>query len=78
VVIYNATFGSTLSTDGLSEDEEPITERIRRVEGDFNRNDPASWFLANRKTASFVLRPTSLDRFERLFEVINATLTPAT
>jgi hypothetical protein len=74
VVIYNAAFGSELSLDELPGDGEPIADRIRRVEGDFNRNDPSNWFLSNRKTASFVLRPTSLDRFERLFQVINATL----
>ncbi len=76
VVIYNATFGSTLTMDQLPGDEECITDRIRRVEGDFNRNDPSNWFLSNLKTASFVLRPTTLDRFERLCQAINQTLAP--
>jgi predicted ATPase len=74
VAIYNATFGSELSIEELSGDGEPITERIRKIEGDFNRNDPANWFLANRKTVGFVLRPTTVDQFERLFGTINATL----
>ena len=74
VVIYNAAFGSELSLEELPGEGESITERIRQVEGDFNRNDPSSWFLSNRKTASFVLRPTSLERFERLFRQINSTL----
>ena len=74
VVIYNAAFGSELSLDELPGEGESITERIRQVEGDFDRNDPSNWFLSNRKTASFVLRPTSLERFERLFQQINATL----
>ena len=65
---------STLDIEELPDDGECITERIRRAEGDFNRNDPSNWFLSNRKTASFVLRPTTLDRFERLFQAINATL----
>jgi hypothetical protein len=74
VVIYNATYGSTLDVSQLPNDAECITDRIRRVEGDFDRNDPASWFLGHRKTASFVLRPTTLDRFERLFQLINQSL----
>lgn len=74
VVIYNAASGSTLDIGELPDDGECITERIRSVEGDFDRNEPASWFLNHRKTASFVLRPTTLDRFERLFQAINETL----
>jgi len=74
VVIYNATFQSTLSIDQLAGAEDSIIDRIRRVEGDFNRSDPSNWILRNRKTASFVLRPITLDRFERLFVVINDTL----
>ena len=74
VLIYNATFGSTLDMAQLHDDGDGITERIRRVEGDFNRNDTANWFLGHRKTATFVLRPTTLDRFESLFQLINQTL----
>ena len=74
VVIYNATFEATLTIDELPGEEECITDRIRGVDGDFDRNDPSSWFLRNRKTASFVLRPTTLDRFEQLFRIINTTL----
>ena len=74
VVIYNAAFGSTLEIDQLPDDGDCIVDRIRSVEGDFNRNDPANWFLGHRKTASFVLRPTTLDRFEHLFRAINETL----
>lgn len=74
VLVYNAACGSALDMSGLPGDGECITERIRRVEGDFNRNDTANWFLGHRKTATFVLRPTTLDRFEALFERINRTL----
>ena len=74
VLVYNAACGSALDMSGLPGDGESITERIRRVEGDFNRNDTANWFLGHRKTATFVLRPTTLDRFEALFERINRTL----
>jgi hypothetical protein len=74
LVTYNATFESALKIGDLAEDGECITERIRRVEGDFSRNDPANWFLRHRKTATFVLRPTTLDRFELLFQRINETL----
>ena len=74
VVIYNATFDAALTVEELTGDTECITDRIRGAVGDFNRSDPSNWFLRNRKTASFVLRPTTLDRFERLFQAINATL----
>lgn len=74
VVIYNAAFHSTLSISGLADDDDSIIDRIRRGEGDFNRSDPSNWMLRNRKTASFVLRPTTLDRFERLLLAINETL----
>ena len=74
VVIYNAAFESDLSVSQLPDDGDCVTDRIRQVEGDFNRDVPANWFLGHRKTASFVLRPTTLDRFERLFEEINRTL----
>lgn len=75
IVVYNATFGSALTVEQFPSDGECITDRIRRIEGDFNRIDPSNWFLRNRKTASFVLRPTTLDRFERLFQAVNRTLT---
>ena len=74
LVTYNAAFESALNIAQLAEDGESITERIRRVDGEFNRNDPANWFLRHRKTATFVLRPTTLDRFELLFQKINDTL----
>ncbi len=74
VVIYNAAFDSVVSIDQLAGDEDSIIDRIRRVEGDFNRSDPSNWILRNRKTASFVLRQTTLDRFEQLFLAINDTL----
>ena len=74
VVIYNATFGSSLDISQLPDNGESITERIRLIEGEFNRNDAANWFLGHRKTATFVLRPTTLDRFESLFQSINQTL----
>ncbi len=75
VVIYNAAFHSTVSIGELANDQDSIIDRIRRAEGDFNRSDPSNWILRNRKTASFVLRQTTLDRFERLFLAINDTLT---
>ena len=74
MVIYNAAFDSVVSIDQLAGDEDSIIDRIRRVEGDFNRSDPSNWILRNRKTASFVLRQTTLDRFEQLFLAINDTL----
>ena len=74
VLVYNAAFGSSLDMDQVPDDAECITERIRRIDGDFNRNDVANWFLGHRKTATFVLRPTTLDRFESLFQLINQTL----
>jgi hypothetical protein len=74
VVIYNATFDSTLSVSQLASDDYSIIDRVRRVEGDFNRSDPSNWILRNRKTASFVMRPITLDRFEQLFLSINNTL----
>ena len=74
VLVYNAAFGSSLDMDQVPGEGECITERIRRIDGDFNRNDVANWFLGHRKTATFVLRPTTLDRFESLFQSINQTL----
>ena len=74
LIAYNGAFESTLKVAQLADDGECIIERIRRVEAEFDRNDPANWFLRHRKTATFVLRPTTLDRFEALFRAINETL----
>ncbi|MGO8871114.1 MAG: ATP-dependent nuclease [Acidimicrobiales bacterium] len=75
LVIYNATTGSSLTVSQLEEEnDERILDRIRRVAGEFNRSDASNWFLRNRKAASYVLRPVTLNRFEALFRSINETL----
>jgi hypothetical protein len=76
LVTYNGTFGSSLTVDQLHADGDRVLARIQQVEGDIDHGDFSNWLLRNRKAASYVLRPMTLDRFERLVQAINDTLAP--
>jgi len=76
LTIYNAALGQHLTTTDLGAEDDRIIARIERHAGKFNHNDPATWLLANRATATAGLGAITLDRFEALFHAINSTLRP--
>lgn len=75
---YNAALGVNLSAVSLDQSNDRIVGRIARTAGNFSHNDPSNWFLAHRDSAAMTLQPATLDRFEQLFDAVNATLTPST
>ncbi len=74
LTLYNTACKTSLTMVDLGNDDNRILSRIERKDGKFNHNDPSNWLLANRATVTRNLRPTTLDRFERLIQAVNATL----
>jgi energy-coupling factor transporter ATP-binding protein EcfA2 len=74
LTFYNQAYGKPLVFSILAESQERIVKRIERAAGRYNHNDPANWLLANRQEVAHVLRPATLERFERLIHAINETL----
>src|SRR5579863_450680 len=73
--LFNRAFGSTLTeTDLVGTD--PIVSRIARhiKQERFDHGRPADVLLRQRDTFLASLSPNTLDRFERLFKRVNATL----
>jgi hypothetical protein len=73
--LYNRAFGSSVTeTDLVGTD--PIVSRIaRHIKQDrFDHGRPSDVLLRQRDTFLASLSPNTLDRFERLFKRINATL----
>ncbi len=73
LTLYNTATSSSLALGDLDGNDR-ILGRIERKVGKFNHNSPADWLLANRDTATRSLRQTTLDRFEKVIQQINATL----
>lgn len=73
--LYNAAFGSHLSEPELAPGDR-VVDRISRTAGAEFKNHglPADWLLRNRAEALGTLSPGTLDRFETLFEAIDATI----
>lgn len=74
LAIYNSAHGRQLVFSTLIESQERIVKRIERAAGRYNHNDPSNWLLANRQNVVNVLRPATLELFERLICAINGTL----
>ncbi len=75
LTLYNGAFSTTLSVDRLPPGDR-IVDRIGRAESKpyTAHGKPADWLLRNRATILDGLATTTLDRFEFLFDKINATL----
>ena len=74
VAIYNRATGASVRLEGLDRPEDRIVARISRAVGTYNHNDQSNWLLAHRVEAVASFRPATLDRFEKVIDVINRTL----
>ncbi len=74
--LYNLAFGKRLTADKLTGND-PILARIERHTGEkFDHGRPADILLRQRDALLPNFATDTLDRFERLFKAINATLPP--
>jgi len=73
--LYNGAFGTELTASNLPAGDR-IIDRISRASGQpfTDHGLPADWLLRHRDTVLDGLSPATLDRFEALFTMINATL----
>lgn len=72
--LYNWTFNKSLSPSDLPNTSEPILRRIESLSGKFDHALPAHT-LTNRRNEFFQdVKPSSLDRFEKLCKLLNDTV----
>jgi predicted ATP-dependent endonuclease of OLD family len=72
--LYNWTFDTNLVESDLPQTTEPILRRISQLRGEFDHALPAH-VLTQRRVEFFEgLDPKTADRFEKLFEFLNATV----
>ena len=72
--LFNGAMSANLSSSDLGSGTDRVVAKISRVFGEFNRNDPANWLLANRATITSAFGATTLGRFEALVDAVNATI----
>ncbi|MDQ6945889.1 MAG: hypothetical protein M3256_06345 [Actinomycetota bacterium] len=72
--LYNAAFGRKFAQGDLTGSDR-ILSRIARKQGTFDHGLPADYLLRNRDKILPTLSAKTLDRFEKLFETVNRTLT---
>jgi len=76
LTLYNVAFGRRLAANKLT-GTDPVLARIERHTGEkFDHGKPADILLRRRDELLPKLATDTLDRFERLFKAINATLPP--
>ena len=76
LALFNAAFGGKLKASDLK-GADRILERIERARGGrFDHGKPADEFLRRRDEFLPKLAPETLDRFEALFRIVNATMSP--
>lgn len=75
LALFNRTFEEEVTPSDLIGND-PIVKKLSRAQGidRFDHGRPADIFLRNRDKILPSLQEETLDRFERLFEIINATL----
>jgi hypothetical protein len=73
--LFNSSMGMTVAHASIT-GTDPVVVRLARLMGvpRFDHGKPADHFLRNRDTILPSLSATTLERFERLFERVNATL----
>lgn len=76
--LYNGAFGASHKPSDLVGND-PIVARIARHEGieRFDHGRPANYFLRHKADVVGQLKPETIDRFEKVFVAINATLPAA-
>jgi len=71
--LYNSALGTSLKVSDIK-GSDPILRRIERVAGKFDHVEPADVLLRRRDDLLSKLSDGTLDRFEKLFELLNATM----
>ena len=72
--LFNIAFEKRMELDALPPAEDRIVKRIAAVYGPFDRDMPAQALTTHVDEFFRSVAPETLDRFERLFEVVNATV----
>lgn len=72
--LYNRTFGKTVAVDALPPTDEPILRRLEQIETKFDHALPAHTLTEHREEFLSTVRPATVERFENLFGLLNATL----
>lgn len=75
VDMYNRATGASVRLESLDGPEDRIVARLTRALGSYNHNDPANWLLRHRTEATASFRSVTWERFEKVIDVINRTLT---
>jgi energy-coupling factor transporter ATP-binding protein EcfA2 len=73
--LYNKAFGTAVATADLPATSEPISRRLEEVRGKFDHALPAHALTDHRDEFFANVRPETLNRFEKLFELLNGTVT---
>jgi predicted ATP-dependent endonuclease of OLD family len=77
LAFYNAAFKASLKLADLKGKDRIVKRIERKIGTDYNHGVVAGYFLSNLDASLASLSPTSLERFEKLIEAINAALPAA-
>jgi len=72
--LYNWAFDAKLAAGDLPQTTEPILRRIELARGKFDHAIPAHRLTDRRDEFFTSVDPSTLDRFEKLFQLLNATV----
>jgi hypothetical protein len=72
--LYNWAFGTTLAPAALPATSEPVLRRLEAVVGKFDHALPAHALTEHRDEYFGTIKPKTVDRFGKLFKLLNATV----
>jgi energy-coupling factor transporter ATP-binding protein EcfA2 len=75
--LYNWAFGTAIAAKDVASTPAPIRRRIEDVLGPFDRAWPAHALTEHRREFFAAVDPRTVDRFRKLFALLNATLRPS-
>jgi hypothetical protein len=75
--LYNWAFATAITGKDVANTAEPIRRRVEDVHGPFDRARPAHALTEHRREFFAAVDPRTVDRFRRLFALLNATLRPS-
>ena len=74
--LYNWAYATQLEPNDLPDTNEPILRRIELARGEFDHGLPAHALTERRSEFFAAVEPRTLDRFKKLFALLNATVRP--
>jgi energy-coupling factor transporter ATP-binding protein EcfA2 len=72
--LYNWTFDTNLQVSDLAATQEPVLRRIQAIRGQFDHALPAHTFTRRRAEFFESISPKTVERFEKLFALLNSTV----